>query len=131
MKEYHNKKVDVNDLLCVNQLLFSYGFLAVKEEKSVHGVPHETDHVRCECDQKQEKELVVLVTETIVHKRAVMVKALHALVAVVAVHCVLGAQILTVDADVVQCNSSFTSLSMSPKKSRFMGTYPGSFSVRQ
>ena len=101
MEEHHDKKVDVNDLLCVNQLLFSYGFLAVKEEKSVHGVPHETDHVRCECDQKQEKELVVLVTETIVHKRAVMVKALHALVAVVAVTGVLGFQVLADDAGVV------------------------------
>ena len=45
---------------------------------------------------------MVLVAQTVVHKGAVVVESLHTLVAVVAVHCVLGAQILTVDADVVQ-----------------------------
>ena len=44
---------------------------------------------------------MVLVTKTVVHKCAVMVKALHALVAVVAVTGVLRFQVLTDDACVV------------------------------
>ena len=45
---------------------------------------------------------MVLIAQTVVHKGAVVVESLHALVAIVAVHGVFWTQVLAVDADVVQ-----------------------------
>ena len=45
---------------------------------------------------------MVLVSEAIVYKGAVMVKPLHTLVTIITVHRVLWSQILTINADIVQ-----------------------------
>ena len=65
-------------------------------------MPEHCEHVPSEEEQKKQEVFVVLVPEAVVNERAVVVKTLDALVAVVAMHCVLWPQILTVDADVVQ-----------------------------
>ena len=45
---------------------------------------------------------MILVAQAIVHESAVMVKPLHTLIAIVAVHGVLWAQVFTINADVVE-----------------------------
>ena len=59
-------------------------------------------HIQCEEDEEEEKVLVVLVAQTIVDEGAVMIEPLDALVAIVAVHSVLRAKILAVDANIVE-----------------------------
>lgn len=65
-------------------------------------MPDHSDHIEREEEEKEEEVLVIFVPQAIVHERAVVVKPLDALVAVVAMHCVLGSQVLAIDADVVQ-----------------------------
>lgn len=66
------------------------------------GVPDHGENVQREEEEKEEEVLVVLVAQTVVDECAVVVEALHALVAVIAMHSVLRPQVLAVDADVVE-----------------------------
>ena len=45
---------------------------------------------------------MILVAKAIIHKGAVMIEALDALIAVVTVHCVLWSKILAINADIVK-----------------------------
>lgn len=45
---------------------------------------------------------MVLVAQAVVYKRAVVIEPLHALVAVITVHGVLGTQVLAINANVVK-----------------------------
>ena len=47
------------------------------------------EHVGCEKEQEEEEVFVILEAKAVVDECAMMVKALHALVAVVAMHAIL------------------------------------------
>ena len=65
-------------------------------------MPDHREHIQCEEEEEEEEVSMVLIPQAVVHKRAVMIEALHALIAVVAVHRVFGPQVLAVDTNVVQ-----------------------------
>ena len=67
-----------------------------------HSVPDHRRHVQGEKEEEEQEVPVILVAQAIVHECAVMIEALDALVAVVAVHRVLGPEILAVNADVIE-----------------------------
>ena len=65
-------------------------------------VREDADHPNRKEEQEQQEELVVPVSQTVVHECAVMIELLNTPVTEVTVHCVLRSEVLTMNAHVVQ-----------------------------